>query len=98
MFDAARASLIWSGAPVEPTVAKTHHGLISAFSQHLIKTGKLPIELGRALNRAAELRLVADYSGNEVPVDKVQGIIEQSRSFVDRVCQELGSVDSDSPS
>jgi len=33
MFDAARAALIWSGAPVDPTVAKTHSGLISAFSR-----------------------------------------------------------------
>ena len=89
MFDAARAALIWSGAPVEPTVAKTHSGLISAFSLHLVKTGRLPVELGKALNRAAEIRLVADYTGEEVTVDKAQWAIEQAASFVNVVQREL---------
>lgn len=89
MFDAARAALIWSGAPVEPTVAKTHSGLISAFSLHLVKTGRLPVELGRALNRAAEIRLVADYAGEEVTADKVLWLIEQAASFVETVRQKL---------
>lgn len=60
MFDAARAALIQSGAPVVPEVAKTHSGLISAFSLHLVKTGRVPTELGKALNKAAEIRLIAD--------------------------------------
>lgn len=89
MFDAARAALIWSGAPVEPTVAKTHSGLISAFSLRLVKTGRLPVELGKALNRAAEIRLVADYTGEEVTVDKAQWAIEQAASFVNVVQREL---------
>ena len=42
MFDAARAALIRSGAPVVPDVANTHGGLISAFSLHLVKTGRVP--------------------------------------------------------
>ena len=37
MFDAARAALLLSGAPVDPVVAKSHSGLISAFSLHLVK-------------------------------------------------------------
>lgn len=61
MFDAARAALSWSQPPVEPTVAKTHSGLIAVFSLPLEKTGCLPVDLGRALNRAAEIRLAADY-------------------------------------
>jgi uncharacterized protein (UPF0332 family) len=43
MFDAARAALLASGAKVEPGIAKTHSGLISAFSLHLVKTGRVPI-------------------------------------------------------
>jgi len=39
MFDAARAALRASKAPVPPEVAKTHSGLISAFSLHLVKAG-----------------------------------------------------------
>jgi uncharacterized protein (UPF0332 family) len=33
MFDAARAALLASSAPVEAEVARTHGGLLSAFSQ-----------------------------------------------------------------
>ena len=49
MFDAARAALIASKAPVPPEIAKTHSGLIAAFSLHLMKPGLFPVELGRAL-------------------------------------------------
>ncbi len=34
MFDAARAALIASSAPVEPEIARTHSGLITAFRWH----------------------------------------------------------------
>ena len=63
MFDAARAALLASAAPVEAEVARTHNGLIAAFSLHLVKTGRVSIDLGRALNRAEEIRLIADYQG-----------------------------------
>jgi uncharacterized protein (UPF0332 family) len=36
MFDSARAALIASKAPVPPEIAKTHSGLIAAFSLHLV--------------------------------------------------------------
>jgi uncharacterized protein (UPF0332 family) len=36
MFDAARAALIAAAAPVEAEVARTHRGLMSAFSQHIV--------------------------------------------------------------
>ena len=39
MFEAARAALLASGTPVEPEITKTHNGLISAFSLHLVTTG-----------------------------------------------------------
>lgn len=68
MFDAARAALLASGAAVEAEIARTHSGLITAFSLHLVKTGRVALELGKALNKAEELRLVADYKGD--PVDK----------------------------
>ena len=73
MFDAARAALIRSAAPVEPTMVKTHSSLISAFSLHRVKTGRLPVELGKTLNRAAEIRLVADYSDDEVTAASLSG-------------------------
>ena len=47
MFDAARAALLASGSPVRPDIGKTHSGLINTFSEHLIKNGPVPKELGR---------------------------------------------------
>ena len=89
MFDAARAALLWSGSQVSPTVAKTHSGLISAFSLHLVKTGRLPVALGKTLNRAAEIRMIADYTGDEVTADKAQWVIDQAELFVGVVRKEM---------
>lgn len=36
MFDAARAALLASGAPVEPDIGRTHSGLIGAFGNFLV--------------------------------------------------------------
>lgn len=89
MFDAARAALLWSGGQVSPTVAKTHSGLIAAFSLHLVKTGRLSVELGKTLNRAAEIRMIADYTGDEVTVDKAQWVIDQAGLFIEVVQREI---------
>lgn len=83
MFDAARAALLASAAPVEPEIARTHNGLISAFSLHLVKSGRVPIELGRALNRAEELRLAADYKNASVEHDDAAWVVAQARIFVE---------------
>lgn len=41
MFDAARDALLESGAPGEPEIARTHSGLISAFSLYLVKAERM---------------------------------------------------------
>jgi uncharacterized protein (UPF0332 family) len=60
MFDLARAALL----AVDPKLvaAKTHATIISRFSRHMVKDRSFPIELGKALRRAHDLRLVTDYS------------------------------------
>jgi uncharacterized protein (UPF0332 family) len=83
MFDAARAALLASGAPVEPEIARTHNGLISAFSLHLVKTGRVPVALGKALNRAEELRLLADYKGDPVDDENAGWAVLQAQVFVE---------------
>jgi uncharacterized protein (UPF0332 family) len=83
MFDAARAALLASGAPVQPDIGKTHSGLIAAFSLHLVKNGPIPKELGRLLKRAEEIRLVADYKGDSVEFDDAREMVEQAEVFVD---------------
>lgn len=82
MFDAARAALLSSGAPVKPDIGKTHRGLINAFSDHLIKSGLVLKEMGRLLKRAEETRLVADYKGDSVELDDAREMVEQAEVFV----------------
>ena len=82
MFDAARSALLASGAPVEPEVARTHNGLISAFSLHLVKTGRVPVELGRSLNKVEDLRLIADYKGDPIGKDEAAWAVSQAQTFV----------------
>jgi len=79
MFDAARAR---ANAPVPPDIGKTHGGLISAFGLHLVKNGPVSNELGRSLNRAEEIRLVADYLGDSVKLDDAREMVEQAEVFV----------------
>ena len=82
MYDAARAALLASGSPVEPEIAKTHTGLISAFSLHLVKAGRVSVELGKTLNKAEELRLVADYKGDAVEKEDAAWAVSQAQTFV----------------
>lgn len=82
MFDAARAALLASGAPVEPEIARTHGGLIAAFSLHLVKTGRVAVEFGRSLNKVAELRLIGDYTGDPLAKDDAAWAVSQARLFV----------------
>ena len=83
MFDAARAALLASGSPVEPEIARTHSGLITAFSLHLVKTKLVPVELGKALNKAEDLRLVADYKGDPIEKEDAEWAVLQARAFVE---------------
>lgn len=89
MFDAARAALLVSGAPVQPDIGKTHGGLIAAFGLHLVKNGPIPKELGRILKRAEEIRLVADYKGDSVEFDDARAMVEQAETFVDAMRAEF---------
>jgi uncharacterized protein (UPF0332 family) len=83
MFDAARAVLLVTGAVDDLYTIKTHNGLISAFSLHLVKTGLVSIELGKAINKVEDLRLLADYKGDEVEIDKAQWALKQAQEFVE---------------
>jgi uncharacterized protein (UPF0332 family) len=85
MFDAARAALIAAKAPVPPEIAKTHSGLIAAFSLHLVKTDLFPKELGRSFNKAEDLRLVADYKGDPISLEDAQWTVQQAQAFVEQV-------------
>ena len=83
MFDAARAALLSCGIP--PESARTHGGLISAFSMHLVKSGQVSIELGKSINKAEELRLIADYKGDPIEYEDAAWVVETARGFVDAI-------------
>lgn len=85
MFDAARAALLCIQSPVLAEVARTHSGLITAFSLHLVKPGLIAVEHGRSLNKVEDLRLIADYRGNPVTLDNAAWALEQAQSFVQAV-------------
>jgi len=82
MFDAARAALLASDAPVVPEIVKSHSGLISAFSLHLVKTGQVAVELGKAFNKVEDLRLIADYKGDPIELEDAAWAVQQAARFV----------------
>ncbi len=85
MFDAARAALLASNALSASHIGKTHRGLMSAFNEHLVKSGSLPSKMGRDLKRAEQVRLIADYSGDPVEFEDAKRIVAGAESFVSDV-------------
>lgn len=82
MFNAAHAALLWSGAHVNPGETKKHNILIAAFGKHLVLTGLLPSDHGKALNKAENIRILADYTGEDIEPEKAAEIVEQAGLFV----------------
>ena len=82
MFDAARAALLSISAPVPAEIARTHSGLITAFSLHLVKPGLVAVDHGRSLNKVEDLRLIADYKGDPVTLKNAAWALEQSEKFL----------------
>jgi uncharacterized protein (UPF0332 family) len=97
MFDAARAALLASKEPVKSEVIKTHSGLIAAFSLHLIKPGRIPMQYGKSLRQMDQIRLIADYSDEEVDRETASSAIEQADHFVDVVSSYLADIGVDKP-
>jgi uncharacterized protein (UPF0332 family) len=85
MFDAARAALLASKEPVQSEVIKSHSGLIVAFSLCLIKPGRIPMQYGKSLRQVDQIRLIADYSDEEIDRETALSAIGQANHFVDAV-------------
>ena len=85
MFDAAHAALLQVDSSLNPATVKTHRGLIAAFGEHLIKTGLTTAGVGRSLNQVEHVRLLADYTGEEIDVARAEWAIDQARQFIDAV-------------
>jgi uncharacterized protein (UPF0332 family) len=82
MFDAAMAALSSVGLNAAQDQPKTHAGLIGSCGLHLVRSGRLPAELGRSLNRVQELRLAGDYLTEPVPLEKAKWAIQEADRFV----------------
>jgi uncharacterized protein (UPF0332 family) len=51
----------------------------------LVKTGILPIALGRMFNRLHEIRLIGDYGGEPVELDIAKSALHDATEFVDAI-------------
>lgn len=69
-----------------------HSGVVARVSEHFIKTGLLPAEMGRALNQAFALRQKADYREFFEPTpDQVDQVLAWAAGFLAAARQLLGS-------
>lgn len=89
MFDAAKAALLATMPSIDLAATKTHSGLIPAFGQHIVKTKLVPIEYGRAFNRAHDIRQIADYTGDLIEHQDVSNLLQQAIDFVDVIEADL---------
>lgn len=89
MLNAAQAALLSTGFP-EDNLPRTHSGLISAFGEHVIKSGKLDPEFGRSINKTESLRLRADYTGVELDSATAKQALAGAERFVQAVEQVFG--------
>lgn len=88
MYDAAHAALL-SVNKAEYKITKTHSGLISAFGLHIVSKNMIPRELGRALNEVEQLRLLADYTGEEISREQASHAVKKAEIFVTAIRRML---------
>jgi hypothetical protein len=85
MFYAILALLIF-----EPFGSSKHTAVLSYFNLHFIKNGRLPKELGRAVNKAFELRQRGDYKEIVTIVsEQAEPLLSQTAEFIRAVRQFL---------
>jgi uncharacterized protein (UPF0332 family) len=48
----------------------------------MVKTGLVSVDLGRALNRAQNIRQIADYTGDVIEPEDVAQLLQQASEFV----------------
>lgn len=70
----------------EPFASSKHSGVLSYFNRKFIHEGLFPEDVGRAINRAFELRQQGDYRENiELTLEQVKPLIEVASAFLDLV-------------
>ena len=79
MFDLAKHAL----REVDPklAVARKHTTIIARFSKHVVQEKGYPRDLGRALRRVFDARLVADYSDAATTREQATEVVEAMERF-----------------
>ncbi len=90
MFNAAHAALFALGIEGLTKPIKTHNGLVAKFGQEVILPGHLPARYGEYLNRAGDLRLLADYSDDSVKFADASLSVERAEALVGAVKKKFG--------
>ena len=77
-FHAAQAALLTEGL-----TANTHQGLVNLFGLHLVKTGKLPKQLGKFLANLKDDRESSDYEVySGIDRETAQHAVEEAKAFL----------------
>ena len=82
MHDAAHAALFATGFETPDAIIKTHHRLIGEFGKKIALGGQLDTNLGRALNRVQDIRLLADYDATPPSLADAAWCVEQAEALV----------------
>lgn len=75
------------GQALTPTQARQENTVRSSphLAMHLVLTGIFPQGLGKALNRAESIRLLADYTGEDIDSQQAHSIVIEAENFVSAV-------------
>jgi uncharacterized protein (UPF0332 family) len=85
MFYSAQAMLLTKNLSFS-----SHKSVISAFGENFIKTGILPKNMGRELNRAFEKRQIGDYEYKFVILkEEAEKILENGKKFIEKIIEQL---------
>jgi uncharacterized protein (UPF0332 family) len=85
MFYSVLALLIF-----EPYSSSKHSGVLSYFNRRFIKEGMLSEQVGRAINKAFDLRQRADYREEVVLTrEQVEPFLASAREFIESVSTYL---------
>jgi uncharacterized protein (UPF0332 family) len=78
MLHAARAALL----SIDQPATGKHGTIIARFGKHFCKEGPLTPELGRAINKARELRAEGDYGAGTPDAEDVAAFLAQAEAFI----------------
>lgn len=89
MFHAARVAL--ESLDSSSARSKRHQTTIRRFSKHLVRERGVDPDLGRALNRAFELRMAADYEPKGVQMGDARHSVDAAEMFLRAVEDFMGA-------